>query len=57
MEKTALDLAHEHGVKEALKQCGYASVEEVVKEAAALGLVDQPKPSTSVIDFLKNKLG
>jgi hypothetical protein len=57
MQKTALDLAHEHGVKEALKQCGYTSVEEVVKEAAALGLVEAPKAASSVLDFLKNKLG
>ncbi len=57
MQKTALDLAHEQGVKEALKQCGYTSVEDVVKEAAALGLVEAPKPSSDVISFLKNKLG
>ena len=57
MEKTALDLAHEHGVKEALKQCGYTSVEEVVKQAAALGLVEAPKPSADVISFLTRKLG
>jgi hypothetical protein len=57
MQKTALDLAHEQGVKEALKQCGYTSVEEVVKEAAALGLVEAPRPSANVLDFLKNKIG
>lgn len=57
MEKTALDHAHAYGVKEALKQCGYASVDEVVKEAAALGLIEAPKAADITLDFLKTKLG
>lgn len=43
MEKTALDLAHEYGVKTALAQCGYASTEEVERDVAALGLLPEPQ--------------
>jgi hypothetical protein len=58
MIKTALDLAHEEGVKLALKQCGYSSIEEVEKEAAALGLLESPKTAAdSAVAFLKKKLG
>lgn len=58
MSKTPLDLAHEQGVKHALAQCGYSSLEEVEKEAAALGLIKQPKTAAdSALDFLKKKLG
>ena len=58
MSKTPLDLAHEQGVKLALAECGYSSVEEVEKEAAALGLVENQKTADdNVINFLKKKLG
>ena len=58
MEKTALHLAHEQGVKLALAQCGYTSIEDVEKEAAALGLVDNRKTAAdNALEFLKKKLG
>lgn len=43
MSKTHLKTAHEWGVQQALEQVGYRSIEEVHKEAAALGLVEQPQ--------------
>jgi hypothetical protein len=62
--KTHLDTAHEYGVAQALKQAGYESIEEVEKEAAALGLLEQkepqPAPKTAAdgaLTFLKGKLG
>jgi hypothetical protein len=39
---THLRTAHQYGVTKALEKCGYASLDEVTKEAAALGLVDAP---------------
>ncbi len=61
---THLQTAHEYGVTQALKQAGYTSIAEVEKEAAALGLLNQPAPApktaavsdpTGVLAFLKNK--
>lgn len=59
MSKTVLDVAHENGVKKALEQCGYRSIEDVEKEAAALGLFEVPEKTAAdnAIDFLKKKLG
>lgn len=59
MSKTVLEVAHEIGVKKALEQCGYRSIEDVEKEAAALGLFEavEKTAADSAIDFLKKKLG
>lgn len=59
MTKTALDRAHEEGVKRALAQCGYNSIAEVEKEAAALGLLPTVEKTAAddAINFLKKKLG
>jgi hypothetical protein len=59
MSKTVLEVAHETGVKKALEQCGYRSIEDVEKEAAALGLfeVEEKTAADTAIDFLKKKLG
>lgn len=38
-----LKTAHDYGVKKALEQCGYSSVEEVQKEAAAIGINLEPE--------------
>ncbi len=43
MANSHLKTAHEWGVQQALQQAGYKSVDEVHKEAAALGLIEQPK--------------
>lgn len=43
MSKSHLKTAHEWGVQQALEQVGYKSIDEVHKEAAALGLVEPPK--------------
>lgn len=62
--KTPLKIAHEYGVKKALQECGYASVEDVHKEAAALGLFEAPAPAKTagaplegVFQALQAKLG
>ena len=58
-----LKTAHQYGVNEALKKCGYATVEDVTKEAAELGLLETPptektaEPTGGVFDALKKKLG
>lgn len=39
-----LKTAHQFGVQQALKKCGFTSVEEVTKEAAALGLLTNQNP-------------
>lgn len=63
MSNSHLKTAHQYGVDEALKQCGYSSVEEVTKEASDLGLLDPPQteknaaPTGGVFDVLKSKLG
>ena len=64
MSNSHLTTAHQYGVNEALKKCGYKSAEEVVKEAAELGLLEQPQaektaqqPTGGVFDVLKKKLG
>jgi hypothetical protein len=59
MSKTVLEVAHETGVKKALAQCGYRSIEDVEKEAAALGLFEasEKTAAASALDFLKKKLG
>lgn len=38
--------AHEYGVKQALKEEGYASLEEVQKIAEDLGLVEKPSSNS-----------
>ena len=59
--KTHLETAHAYGVSQALKQAGYSSTEEVIKEAQELGLLEQPKTAAPVADgvfaALKAKLG
>jgi hypothetical protein len=63
MSKTHLQTAHEYGVKQALQQLGYSSVDEVHKQAAELGLVEEqktaaPQDSTAaVFAELSKKLG
>lgn len=65
MAKTHLETAHEFGVRKALEKCGYASIDDVQKEAAELGLLEQaaaPAPVAgdkvaSVMESLKAKLG
>ncbi len=58
-----LRTAHQYGVTKALEKCGYASLDEVTKEAAALGLTEAPAPKTAadsalgdVFKVLKAKL-
>lgn len=60
MSKSHLKTAHEWGVKQALEQAGYASAEEVVKEAAALGIIEQPQtptptPDTKIAELFRSK--
>ena len=63
MSRTHLQAAHQFGVEQALKQAGYSSAEEVIKEAQELGLLEQPKTAAaspaadSVFAALKAKLG
>jgi hypothetical protein len=63
MAKTHLQTAHEYGVNQALRKLGYASVEEVEKQAAELGLIEAAKtaaPTTgtdAVFAELAAKLG
>ena len=52
MSKSHLKTAHEWGVHQALQQAGYSSVDEVRKEAEALGLGEQqPKTAAAAIDL------
>jgi hypothetical protein len=58
-----LRTAHQFGVTKALEKCGYTSLDEVTKEAAALGLTEAPAPKTAadatvgdVFKMLKAKL-
>ena len=60
---THLRTAHQYGVTKALEKCGYASLDEVTKEAAALGLTETPAAKTAadaalgdVFKLLKAKL-
>lgn len=46
MSNSHIKTAHDWGVQEALKQAGYSSVDEVLKEAQALGLINQPQGSS-----------
>lgn len=63
--KSHLQTAHEFGVKKALEKHGYASIEQVQKEAAELGLVPAETPPKTAADqavenvlaSLKAKLG
>lgn len=63
--KSHLETAREYGVRKALEKCGYASADDVQKEASALGLLEQPapaktasdKPLENVFASLKSKLG
>lgn len=63
MSNSHLKTAHQYGVDEALKQCGYKTAEDVNKEAAELGLLEPPpetktaQPTGGVFDALKRKLG
>lgn len=58
--KSHLAAAHDYGVLQALKTAGYNSVEEVQKEAAALGLEPTAPPektaSQNTLDPLFAKL-
>jgi hypothetical protein len=59
MKDTHIKTAHQYGVNVALKECGYSSPDEVVKEAAELGLVDQTKtaePENDIFAALRQKL-
>ncbi len=60
---THLRTAHQFGVTKALEKCGYASLDEVTREAAALGLTEAPPSKTAadtslgdVFALLKAKL-
>jgi hypothetical protein len=65
MAKTHLQTAHEYGVKQALEKCGYASIEDVQRDVAALGLDRPAAPQKTASDIavanvfasLKAKLG
>lgn len=46
MSNSHIKTAHDWGVQEALKQAGYSSIDEVLKEAQALGLIDPPQGSS-----------
>lgn len=50
MSRTHLQTAHEWGVKQALQQLGYASIEEVHKQAAELGLTTEPQKTAAPVD-------
>lgn len=50
MAKTHLQTAHEWGVKQALQELGYGSVEEVNKQAAELGLAAEPQKTAAPMD-------
>lgn len=57
-----LKTAHDHGVKQALLKCGYASIEDVSKDIQELGLFEEePKTAAAGTDAvfasLKAKLG
>lgn len=54
MSNTFLKQAQEWGVRQALEQAGYQSVEEVYKEAAALGLVAAPAPAPKTASDLSH---
>jgi len=55
--KTHLETAHAYGVQQALKQAGYSSAEEVIKEAQGLGLVHMPSAGSAGIHPLLAALG
>ena len=59
MANTHLKTAHEWGVKQALEQAGYKSIDDVQKEAAALGLIEQPKTAAEapnpIADLFRTK--
>jgi len=62
MSKSHLQTAREYGVQKALEKCGYTTADEVNKEAAELGLLEQPTktastPVDNVFAALKAKLG
>lgn len=50
MSNSHIKTAHDWGVQQALEQAGYKSVDDLHKEAAAIGLVETPKPSTKVAE-------
>ncbi len=46
MSNSHLKTAHDWGVQQALEQVGYKSIDDLHKEAAAIGLVEaQPEPT------------
>ncbi len=49
MSNSHLKTAHDWGVQQALEQVGYKSIEDLHKEAAAIGLVEtqQEPPKTA----------
>lgn len=56
MSSTHLKTAHAWGVQQALQQVGYKSIDEVHKEAQALGLVEPPKVAASPLEDLFRSL-
>ena len=56
MSNSHLKTAHAWGVQQALQQVGYKSIDEVHKEAEALGLVDQPKTASTDLSKLFRSL-
>jgi hypothetical protein len=62
MSKTHLQTAHEYGVKQALLKAGYASIDDVQRDVATLGLIEPEKTAAdttvdNVFAKLKAKLG
>ncbi len=62
MSNTHLQTAHEYGVKQALQKCGYASIDDVQRDVADLGLAEPQKTASdatveNVFAALKAKLG
>lgn len=47
MANTHLKTAHDYGVQKALEKCGYASLDEVRKEAVDVGVLEQPKTAAA----------
>lgn len=47
MSSNHLKTAREWGQQQALEQAGYKNVEELRKEAADLGLIEQPKTAAA----------
>lgn len=44
--------AHDIGVQKAIKEAGYASLEDVYKQAQEIGLLSNPTPQADGLDSL-----